>query len=215
MENNMEYGNRKRWLGLWFRLGVYAYEDVIFAYKDIVERYSEPQRRYHNLSHIDNCLAEFTTVSYLSLDPDTLELAIWYHDAVYEIGADNNEERSAALAQTVMEKLNLPADKIQRVKDIILATKHNAVPEYFDAKLMLDIDIANIGDAAKFKETNKLVREEYFSVPENLFAIGRSNILESFLNRPRIYLTDYFYEKYEMCARENLQLSIKNLRQNF
>jgi predicted metal-dependent HD superfamily phosphohydrolase len=211
MEKNIKCYNLKPWLDLWHRLGVKSDYPIIDAYQDILQRYGEPHRKYHNIGHINHCLAEFETVRHLALDANALELAIWYHDAVYEIQANDNEERSASLASEVMNNFSLPLELIEKVENIIIATKHSAVPEDYDAKLMLDIDISNIGDGEKFKEANKLIREEYSSVPDNLFKNGRSGILQSFLDRPGIYLTEFFYNKYEDKAKENILSSIYEL----
>ena len=210
MENN-KYFNEKHWLDLWHRLGIVSDDSVVNAYHDILNRYSEPHRKYHNVEHIKHCLSEFETVKHLASDANVLELAIWYHDAVYDINADNNEELSAALAKDVMNGFSLPTNVVEKVGEIIIATKHDETPTDYDTKLMLDIDISNIGQADEFEKDNKLIREEYSSVSDNLFANGRSNILKSFLNRPNIYLTDFFQKKYEDSARKNIASSIKKL----
>ncbi len=213
MKDNIRYCGKDHWLALWHRLGTFPDGQIIAAYSDILIQYSQPHRKYHNLEHISHCLAEFQAVRHLALDIDALELAIWYHDAIYEIGASDNEERSAILAQVVMNSFDLPTGLIDKVKAIIIATKHEKVPDDHDAKLMLDIDISNLGQADKFKESNRLVREEYSSVPANLFANGRSNILQSFLDRPSIYLTEFFQQKYEDSARKNIESAIKALNE--
>ncbi len=211
MEKNIRFCDKQHWLRLWRRLGVYSYDKTVYAYMDLLEHYNEPHRKYHNLEHINHCLAEFSSVWLLTKEPSVLELAIWYHDAIYDIGASDNEERSADLVASVMRSFSLPEDLIKRVCDIIIATKHNEIPESIDAKLMLDIDISNIGSADKFKETNRLVREEYSLTSDEVFKQGRSNILQSFLERPSVYLTKFFQEKYEKTARENILSSIKDL----
>jgi len=211
MKQELIYISKKRWLSLWHRLGVYSYDRIINSYIELLKRYNEPHRKYHNLKHINDCLAEFSKVFHLAKEPNALELAIWYHDAIYEIGASDNEKKSSFLADGIMSGFLVSEELIKTVKDIIVATEHNKIPESFDAKLMLDIDISNIGSADKFKETNKLIREEYSLVPDNLFASGRSNILQSFLDRSSIYLTEIFQERYEQSARENITSAIREL----
>ncbi|MFZ4631811.1 MAG: N-methyl-D-aspartate receptor NMDAR2C subunit [Patescibacteria group bacterium] len=211
MENCINFCDKRHWLRLWRGLGVCSVDKIFNAYIDLLERYNEPHRKYHNLGHINHCLAELNSVWLWTEEPSVLALAIWYHDAIYDIGANDNEERSADLVEGVMRDFLLAEDLITKVRDIIIATKHLEVPKSFDAKLMLDIDISNIGSADKFKETNKLVREEYSFAPENAFNSGRSNILQSFLDRPSIYLTEFFQEKYEKTARENIEKAINNL----
>ena len=211
MNAKLKYLTKERWLWLWRRLGVLVSDKVIEAYNELMEKYAEPHRKYHNAYHIDSCLEAFEEVRELAINPYTLELAIWYHDAVYNIHASDNEERSALLAREVMTTLRILPKFIQEVEEIILATKHSSVPTGYDAKLMLDIDISNMGKPEAFKKVNRLVREEYASVAQERSVEGRSNILEVFLARPRIYLSDYFYEKYEAIARENISLAISEL----
>ncbi|KKL22586.1 hypothetical protein LCGC14_2433980, partial [marine sediment metagenome] len=63
---------------------------------DLDRRYGDPARHYHGWPHIMACLEELD-LEPLSRDPRTLELAFWYHDAVYDSRAADNEQRSADL----------------------------------------------------------------------------------------------------------------------
>ena len=77
---------------------------------------------------------------------------------------------------------------------------------------MLDIDLAILGQEQDiFKEYEDNIRKEYIYVPKEIFNPKRSEILQSFLDRKSIYLTDYFKDKYEEIARDNLKKSIKDL----
>ncbi len=212
MNENLKHATVERWYSLWHKLGGLVDYRTFKAYEDLAEKYAEPHRKYHNIYHIESCLSEFAEIKELALNPCALELAIWYHDVVYDINASDNEERSAVFAGSAIFGLfPFPEALAKSVEEIILATKHNSVPDSYDAKLMLDIDIANMGKPKIFKKVNRLVREEYASVAEKRFVEERSNILEIFLARPRIYLTDYFYERYEVAARQNISLAIAEL----
>ena len=212
MNEKLKYVTADRWYSLWHKLGGPVGYRNFTAYQDLIKKYAEPHRKYHNIFHVESCLAEFADVKELALNPRALELAIWYHDVVYNINANDNEEQSAVFAgRAIAELFPFPEALTKSVAEIILATKHNSVPESYDAKLMLDIDIVNIGRPEVFKITNRLVQEEYASVTEKRFIEGRSNILELFLARPRIYLTDYFYEKYEVAARKNIAEALAEL----
>ena len=209
MNQEIRYSTEERWYVLWHRLGSSISNKTLNAYRDLKKKYDEPHRKYHNICHIDSCLAELMDVRSLVKNFYILELAIWYHDVIYDVNASDNEERSAAFAREAIFKLHpFPEDLARDVEEIILATKHNSVPTSHDAKIMLDIDIANLGKAEEFQRVNRLVREEYAGVAEEKFVKGRSNILELFLTRPRIYLSEYFYEKYEASARKNISEAI-------
>ena len=55
-------------------------------------------RAYHTLRHIEACLAWMRDAPLEDDDRIAAEFAIWFHDAVYDTRASDNEERSADLA---------------------------------------------------------------------------------------------------------------------
>ncbi len=202
--------SEKIWLDLWSRIG--ARGDGAAVYKDLAARHNESHRFYHTLVHVMDCLSEFEQVRHLAQNPYALELAIWYHDAVYDTKANDNEERSAKLAIEMMQRALLPDDFSQTVANLILATKHAEIPADPDAQLMVDIDLAILGQSEeRFDEYERQIRKEYQWVPDNAFAIGRSAILKSFLDRLVIYLTWFFRNKYEFQARRNIFRSLAQL----
>src|SRR5437660_7778156 len=73
--------------------------DGLDVCQELVSFYSEPHRHYHNQGHISECLDEFDASRYLARRPLAVELAIWFHDAIYETRAADNEEKSADLAK--------------------------------------------------------------------------------------------------------------------
>lgn len=201
----------QRWTAMWKRLG--AQGDANAVYNDLVARYSEPHRAYHTLQHIGHCLDELDQVRHLAANPDAVELALWYHDAVYDTKAKDSEERSAALAVEMVRSASLPDNLGQSVASLIMATKHSAVPTDSDVQLLVDIDLSILGQAEeKFDEYERQVRKEYEWVPQDAFVAGRSTILKSFLNRPNIYATQFFRNKYETQARRNIARSLARLR---
>jgi predicted metal-dependent HD superfamily phosphohydrolase len=62
----------------------------------------EPQRRYHTLQHLRECLGHLEAVLDQVPDPAAIELALWFHDAVYELvsPALRHQTNSAALYPT-------------------------------------------------------------------------------------------------------------------
>ena len=144
----------------------------------------------------------------------TEELTIaWYlHDAMYDTRKKDNEEQSAELARLMMSKSRVPEDKIQRVLRIIQITDHKTPPKNIDEKLAVDIDLSIFGQSKeKYDWYSEGIRKEYFWVPKEQFKQGRKLVLQTFLDRNRIYYTDYFKNKYESQARINLESEIKSL----
>jgi len=175
--------------------------------------YSAPGRHYHNLEHIHKCLELLAEVRAQCDDPDAIEVAIWFHDCIYDPTRRDNEEASAHVAERSLGECGISADQIQRVRELILATKHAVQPTDPDSQLLVDIDLAILGSApATFDEYERGIRLEYAHVPDEAFANGRAQILEMFLARPRIFLTECFRRRFESSARQNLARSIAQLR---
>lgn len=175
-------------------------------------RYFEPQPFYHNDKHIEACLNEFAPARSLCAHPDEAELALWYHDAIYDSKAKDNEERSADLACKIARGAGLNDEFSQRVRALILATKHNSIPSGIDACVVVDCDLSILGKpAAEFDAYEAAIRKEYAWVSEHDFRSGRRAVLEQFLKRAAIFSTDLFRAKYEQAARANLESSIARL----
>ncbi len=201
----------QHWMSLWERFG--AQGDAPKVYNDLADRYAEPHRAYHTLEHIGHCLDELEQVRHLATNPDAVELALWYHDAVYDTKAKDSEERSATLAVEMMRSASLSDNLEQLVANLITATKHTTAYTDPDVQLLVDIDLSILGQTEdKFDEYEWQVRKEYEWVSEDAFVAGRLAILKSFLDRPTIYSTQFFYNKYEVQARRNIAKSLARLR---
>ncbi|MBI4157474.1 N-methyl-D-aspartate receptor NMDAR2C subunit [Candidatus Woesebacteria bacterium] len=199
-----------RWLNLWGRLG--AFGEIKEAFTLLTTRYKEPHRFYHTLKHVEDCLNKFDEVKDFVVDKEALELAIWYHDAVYVPGAKDNEEQSANLAIKDIKSMSLPDELGLRVAKLIMVTKHSTIPSDFDAEVLVDIDLSILGEKEeKFDGYEKQIRKEYAVVPDKGFREGRLRLLKSFLDRKNLYTTQFFYQKYEVVARQNIARSILNL----
>jgi len=207
----------ERFLKLWNDIGAIGSPANIFA--DLVSRYSEPWRAYHTLAHIEAMFTEFDAFRGSEeahfVDLSAVEMAVWYHDAVYDTHARDNEEKSATLFRIIAECSFFTSGITERVIKLILATKHSAASSDLDIATLCDIDLAILGQPeATLDEYERQIRKEYEWVPEAQFRAGRAAILESFLKRPTIYATKFFREKYENQARKNLACSIQQLNSN-
>ncbi len=191
------------WLRAWRGVGVAGNGEGLFH--SLIARYRESHRKYHTLQHLTECLAAFEEVRHLALHPAEVEAALWFHDAVYAARRTDNEERCASWAKTELVAAGAPHDVSERVSSLVLATKHDAMPATPDEQVLVDIDLAILGaPEARFAEYERQVREEYSFVPGFLFRRKRRTILQSFLDRPRIYSTVHFNTALEQSARENL-----------
>jgi predicted metal-dependent HD superfamily phosphohydrolase len=194
---------RKRWEALFDDAPPGVSQDV---FEHLWRSYTGVDRHYHGIGHIAECLAELDTVRSLARNPGTIEAAIWFHDVVYDGRRQDNEERSAELADQQLERLGCSPAFREEVRRLILLTRHDRPPADMDGKLMVDIDLASLSRPAEvFDRNSRLIREEYPHVPEADFVRGREQMLGRFLQRPRIYYTDVFHDRDEKQARINLQ----------
>ncbi len=202
---------QSNWERLWRSVG--AAGDGQAVYDDLIRRWLEPQRAYHNLEHLEHCLAELSGAAELVADPGAVEFALWFHDAVYDPKAGDNEERSAELAVRVASCAGLSAALAARVSDLILATKRHEPAADRDTAVLLDVDLSILGQPAeRFDRYEAEIRREYAWVPEEVFRVKRAEILTTFLARPTIYQTAQFRARYEQAAHANLQRSIDRLK---
>lgn len=203
---------RDRWMGLWSSLGHTG--DPAALFEDLASRYSEPHRAYHTLAHLEHCFRELDAVledvdGVTASNRTAVEFALWYHDVIYDTRAKDNEEQSALYADRVLSRAMCIAANPQLVASYIAVTAHNSEPKFRDEQIVLDVDLAILGQSpALFDEYEQQIRKEYEWVPEEAFRTRRSRILQGFLDRPRIYNLKYFQDKYEAQARENLKRSI-------
>lgn len=142
-----------------------------------------------------------------------LEIALWYHDAVYDPRSTDNEARSAAMAQRDLQAARVAPSRIEAIDQLIMATKHDGTVETPDAALLVDIDLSILGRSRdEFEQYDQAIRAEYAWVPEDEYRAGRSAVLERFLARPAIYATTWFRARYEKIARRNLALALEQLQ---
>ncbi|MEO8451292.1 MAG: N-methyl-D-aspartate receptor NMDAR2C subunit [Gemmatimonadota bacterium] len=201
----------ERWRDAWAGLGLAQPEQERFD--ALLARYAEPHRAYHTVQHLDECFANFDLVRASAAQPAALELAIWFHDAIYRPRRGDNEQASADLAADELRAAGAPAELIRHVGALILATAHHDPPPPGDAELLADIDLAILGaPSARYAEYERQIRIEYRWVPSFVFRAKRAALLEIFLSRARIYSTPLLHDRLEPTARVNLATSLAKLR---
>jgi predicted metal-dependent HD superfamily phosphohydrolase len=199
-----------RWSDLWARLRLQIPPGAEFA--ALLARYREPHRAYHTEQHLRECLDWLDPLRALARDPAALELAIWYHDAIYRPRRSDNEQASANLATADLRAAGASGTLIAEVSDLIMATTHRATPTPGDSALLADIDLAILGaPAARYAEYEAQIRAEYRWVPGFVFRSRRAALLRGFLARPRLYATPELFDRLEAPARRNLASAIHAL----
>jgi len=198
-----------RWDALMATWGFGANRDTFGA---LVAAYGERHRRYHTGEHLDACLAQLDRCAHRADHPHEIELALWFHDAVYRPFASDNEQKSAAWASSFMGANAAPADATARVHALIMATRHDAPPQTHDESLLIDIDLSILGAAPDaYAAFEAAVRQEYAFVPGFVFRRKRAELLRRFLQRPSIFRNEPFASELEARARENMAAAIARL----
>jgi predicted metal-dependent HD superfamily phosphohydrolase len=179
---------------------------VTSLWAEVEKRYNAKGRYYHNLVHLENLLAQLSVVQAHIKDWNTLLFSLFYHDIIYEVLKSDNEEKSAALAVARMGELSLPESSAERCRHQILATKKHQNDSDSDTNYFTDADLSVLGQEWDiYWEYAQNVRKEYAIYPDLLYKPGRKKVLKHFLDKPRIYHTPHFFEKYEEQAKANLE----------
>lgn len=177
---------------------------------EIVQQYSKSNRHYHNLAHLDSLYEKLLAVADKINDWQIIIFSIAYHDIVYNTLKQDNEEKSAKLAEDRLTKIGLPAAKIKACCSQILATKGHSISTDSDTNYFTDADLSILGTSeANYNQYKIAIRKEYKFYPDLLYNPGRKKVLEHFLSMSRIYKTDYFFERCEDAARANLQKELE------
>jgi predicted metal-dependent HD superfamily phosphohydrolase len=154
--------------------------------ENLITRYSEPHRRYHTTKHLLDVL---TMIDQLADDHDLflVQLAAWYHDAVYAIpaGQVSNEEASARLALRELSLVGLEQEDLNQIARLVRLTEtHLPGPRDPEGELLCDADLSILAsDPAQYANYVAAVRAEYAQVPEEQFLAGRLAVLSELVDR--------------------------------
>ncbi len=172
--------------------------------------YTESHRHYHTLAHINAMLAHFQEHKHLVEAHEEIEAAIWFHDAYYDAQRIDNEERSAEFAKAELHQLGWPRTRIQRVANMVLATRHHPIQQYdADIQFFLDLDLAILGASSQvYQAYAQAVRREYAWADDSIYSLGRTQVLRALLARPLIYGTPELNALWEKTARYNLSIEL-------
>ena len=192
----------QRFEALWsLRIGAGA--GAVFDELDAL--YGEPHRRYHTAAHIKHCLRQFDLAVDRMDEPDAVEMALWFHDAIYDIPGKENELRSAELFAAKVDGRGSEQFR-SVVHRLIMATTHRAPLETLDESFIVDIDLSSFGlPWEEFLRDSRAVRAEFPHVSDAEFYPKQKKFLESLVARPEFCFTEFFRDRHETRARENIE----------
>lgn len=182
-------------------------------FSDLLLRYAEPHRRYHDLHHLAAVLRALDVLSPYADDIEAVRLAAWFHDAVYDPRAGDNEERSAVLAEQVLPAAGVPAATVSAVARLVrLTATHDPAPGDSDGDVLCDADLAVLASSPEDYEGYVAgVRAEYSHLPDPLFAAGRATVVRCLLALPALFRTLHGEQHWERAARVNLERELRLL----
>lgn len=181
-------------------------------WEEIKSSYSKPARHYHNLTHLDNLASELQPIGHKISDWLTVVFSIAYHDIIYNPVKGDNEEKSAIVCQDRLSKLSISVAQIDKCFKQILATKSHTLADDQDTNFFTDADLSILGAAPDvYLSYTNMIRKEYKIFPDFVYRPGRIKVLQSFLNMQSIFKTEYFRDKYEMQAIDNIKNEVKRL----
>lgn len=195
-----------RFQALWRRCLIDgARDDSAKIHRMLLDAYREPQRHYHTLAHIEQCLGMFDACKSLANDADALELAVWFHDVIFEPDQAENERRSADLYLELSQGVH--DDGLRAlVERLVMATLHDGSSlQDHDACYMVDIDLSSFGLSwESFLEDSQNLRRESALLSDAEYYRRKKDFQACLLAKERFYLSDYFAERLESQARSNL-----------
>ena len=181
---------------------------------ELIARYSEPHRRYHTMTHIEDCLAQVAASTDMDDDQRALmDAAIWFHDAIYDATRTDNEAESARLARARLLADGAAPEFVAEVERLILLTAGHSVEDgdTLGARLV-SIDLSILGaEPARYDAYAEAIRQEYIHVPETLYRPGRAAVMSRFLQSPRLFADNRWADRFEAQARANLTREIATL----
>jgi predicted metal-dependent HD superfamily phosphohydrolase len=171
--------------------------------EDLLARWSETHRRHHNVAHLHEMLDAIGLLADAGIEfnREAVDLAAWFHDAIYEIGRDDNEDRSAELARELLESSPV-RDEVAR---LVLVTKtHKVTDDDVNGAVLSDADLSVLGsEPLRYQAYAAAVREEYADVPDDVFKPARAQVLSSLLEGS-LFHTAAGRQRWEASARRNI-----------
>jgi predicted metal-dependent HD superfamily phosphohydrolase len=178
----------------------------------VLAAWAEPDRRYHDLDHLRDCLAELDGAPADGADRDRVEAALWFHDAIYDPRAGDSEARSAEWACRALAELGVRSGVADDIARLVGLTGHTDPAPDPSGRLLCDIDLAILGrEPETFDTYDRHIRDEYAWVSESDFRAARAAVLAGLLARTPLYQTEHFRRRYETVARTNLGRTLKTL----
>jgi predicted metal-dependent HD superfamily phosphohydrolase len=185
---------------------------IMQLWTEVETNYSSKKRHYHTLTHLENLLQQLLAVKTKIKEWNTILFTLYYHDIIYNPLKTTNEEKSAEFAENRMQLVGIPQPIINNCVNQIVATKKHLLSADDDTNIFTDADLSILGQPWElYEKYYQQVRKEYALYPDLIYIPGRKKVLQYFLQMQQIFKTDYFFEKFEEQAKENLKKELLQL----
>jgi cytidyltransferase-like protein len=160
-------------------------------YQELQIQYNQEHRYYHNWNHIQNMINNFDKFFMDKIsekEKEYLMMAILFHDIIYDIHKNDNEEKSFEYFENHKISKEFNIEEIYIIKNLIMVTK-TLFPKTDLEKIMLFLDWSIfLGNEQELSNYNYAIFKEYqeynflvFSVErQKFFNTAPSKILNSF-----------------------------------
>jgi predicted metal-dependent HD superfamily phosphohydrolase len=187
--------------------------------EDLLARWAETHRKHHTVTHLHEMLDAIGLLAGagIEFDREAVELAAWFHDAVYDTAPptpDASEQASAALAAEALRQLGVAEDVVADVARLVrLTATHDPAPDDSDGAVLCDADLAVLArDPEAYADYVAAVRREYAHVPDDAFRAGRAAVLRALVEQPTLFHTVEGRARWEGAARRNVAAEIDRTR---
>ena len=190
-------------------------KNMAAAYQHVQRCYAEPHRRHHVWYHVEKGMELIQEFRDALTHPDLVVLAYFYHDQVYDVHRQDNEEQSAGKCGVILREAGARLHAIYRIHALIMDTAHTHGRSYdhLESQLIVSVDLATLGFAPSlFQRYSENIYAEYVEhggVAPREFLKGQNEFFKSMLARPLIYPFAPLRQRYEAQARENLTRAIR------
>lgn len=175
----------------------------------LIGRYAEPHRIYHDTVHLLTVLERIDEIGGAADDEAAVTLAAFFHDAVYDPSREDNEERSALLAESMLPGVGAEHRAAEVARLVRLTRSHEPAKADRNGEVLCDADLAVLGSSpSDYAAYAAAVRGEYREVDDTAFNASRNAILRGLLERPAIFSTQLGYERWEERARHNINAEL-------
>ncbi|MEV8149575.1 DUF4031 domain-containing protein [Arthrobacter sp. NPDC080073] len=177
---------------------------------ELLERWGEDHRKYHSRTHLLAVLEALDLLTDPGQPARPVTLAAWFHDAVYEGIAGQDEEQSARLAEDRLALAGLARPVIDEVARLVrLTSTHSPEPGDHTGALLCDADLSILGaEPTAYARYLAAVREDYAHVSDADFAAGRTAVVRQLLTLDPLFHSERAKGLWLDAARRNLEAEL-------